>query len=404
MLCVLMAATFPLWIPANEFPAVAMFGSFARLPTWVLWLPLIGTIGGSIGVIVRHQTASLFWWLVAGSLALGFLIDQHRLQPWAYQSAIYAIVFATMNPTMARRTLIPLAASVYIYSAAGKFDYQFLHSVGQEFLNVPLGWLSLTDAFDEDTKVTLAYGFPTIELFAGVMLLFNKTRRFGGWVVLALHVLLIAILGPWGLNHSHGVLLWNGLLMVQAWYLFVAKNNNDPRDNRRLYRRLFQRPNWHQGEPSLPRRLGRFLARGLVAIAIVAPATERAGWWDHWTSWALYSPHNSRTRVEFHRTAIKKLPPSAQRHFQADQDGDGWQVLEMDRWSLDKLLVPVYPQARYQLALAYELSTQNEIDKSAVRCIVRSSANRMTGRRQEKRLLGIKEIDKALNHYWLVPR
>ncbi len=358
--------------------------------------------------MVAPKKSAAAWWLIAGGLSLGFLIDQHRLQPWAYQSVIYASVFATMRPAMARRILIPLAASVYIYSAAGKFDYQFVHSVGQEFLNVPLRWFGMADAIDEGTKATLAHGPPVVELAAGVMLLFDKTRRVGGMIVVALHASLLVFLGPWGLDHSHGVLLWNVLLTVQAWFLFLSPVKDDSRDNRLLYRQLFRLPFRRDSKLGLRQRLGRgvaqCLALGSLLVALIAPASERAGLWDHWTSWALYSPHSSRTQVEFHRSAIGKLPATASEHFQADEDGDGWQTLALDDWSLDSLAVPVYPQARYQLALARELADQGEIEKSAVRCKVRSIANRVTGRREEQLLLGLNEISEALNDYWLVPQ
>lgn len=404
MLCVLLAATYRLWFPLGEYPAVAMFGWVNPLPIWAGWTALIGSVTGAICVIARPRSASSGWWLVALSLTLGFLIDQHRLQPWAYQTAIYACVFASMPPAMAKRMLIPLAASVYIYSAAGKFDYQFVHSVGQDFLNVPLGWFGMIDSIDEDTKAMLAHGPPIVELLAGVMLLFGKTRRLAGMIVMALHVSLLIFLGPWGLDHSHGVLLWNVLLIVQAWFLFVSPGVDDSPDNRLLYRQLFRLPFRRDGQQSLRSRLGRGVATCLVMIALVAPASERAGLWDHWLSWALYSPHSSRTTVEFHQSTFRKLPPAARQHFQPDDDGDGWQTLALDAWSLDWLAVPVYPQARYQLALAYELATQHDIDKTAIRCKVRSTANRVTGRREEQLLLGLKEIDKALNDYWLVPR
>jgi hypothetical protein len=372
-----------------------------QLPAAMGWLPLVGVLAGAIFVLVSPVRFRAAWWLIAAALALGCLIDQHRLQPWAYQSVIYGCVFASMRPSMARQILIPLAASVYIYSAAGKLDYQFVHSVGQDFLNVPLGWLGAVDAIDKNTKATLAHVLPAVELFVGVMLLFAKTRRLAGGLAICLHVSLLILLSPAGLHHSHGVLIWNVLLMVQAWYLFVAPSHNDLHDNRLLYRRLFRLPFRRSDEGG---GLGRGIARILVIIALIAPASERAGLWDHWTSWALYSPHSSRVAVEFHRSVTNELPKSAQDHLGEDDDEDGWRSLALDAWSLDSLGVPVYPQARYQLALVNELAARGDIENSAVRCTVRGVSNRVNGRREEKPLLGRKEIEKALENYWLVPR
>ena len=377
--CCLIAVTFRLWTGTEDVPAVAMADWAAAWPVPLRWLPLLGMLGGAVLVLAKPIAFRWGWWLMAGGLTLSFVIDQHRLQPWAYQTAIYGCVFATMHWTTARRWLIPLAASVYIYSAAGKLDYQFVHSVGQDFLDVLLRPLGLSETFSDATRIRLSGLFPVVELVAGLLLLPRVTRKYAGWAVIAIHVSLIGILGPWGLNHSLGVLVWNAALLTQAWFLFIAPRRNSAR----------------------PPNRSRWIATTVVCLALVAPLSERAGWWDHWTSWALYSPHNSRAVVELHRSSFDSLPPAVRNHLAADKDSV-WQELRLDEWSLESLSVPVYPQSRYQLALAIELAERFDIDPSAIRCRLRSASDRMDGSRQEKPLLGLNEIKAAMKDYWLV--
>ena len=57
--------------------------------------------------------------------------------------------------------------------------------------------------------------------------------------------------------------------------------------------------------------------------ALVLPLSERSGYWDHWLSWALYSPHNSRAEIQIHQSAVDQLPQIAATYLMPDDDADG---------------------------------------------------------------------------------
>ncbi|MEM9644039.1 MAG: hypothetical protein AAF989_03505 [Planctomycetota bacterium] len=392
---ILMAATWRLWIPAAaaEYPMVSWpsgLDEFARgigmMATLVVLVSLTVLMFGQIrrGRSVVNQR---WWWGVAIGFSLGFLVDQHRLQPWAYQAAMYAIIFACMNSTTSRRWLVPLAASVYIYSAAGKLDFLFAHTVGQDFLTTllrPFGGFS--DAWDADDRAKIALLLPVGELIIGIGLFARRTRPIAGMVAMGMHLTLIGILGPWALNHSWGVLLWNVVLLVQAWLLFV-------RSRASLSDSVVAKRN-DVSSPNADSRQGMvrwFVPRCVVIVAIVMPLFERAGYWDHWLSWSLYSPHASRVDVEFFRDDVAKLPVSVRSCVEEDVDGDGWQRLPLSAWSLRSRHVPVYPQARYQVALTRKLGLEHGVD-SGVRVIVRSVSDRWTGERQETWIKGLRNL------------
>jgi hypothetical protein len=395
----LMLATWPLWFPGTSpdfpmIPLLPLIPSGSSFGTWVGQLLAVAVLTGLAAVLLLPERCRSVWWLIAGSLVGSFLLDQHRLQPWAYQSSIYAMVFASMDRATARRWLIPLAASIYIYSAAGKLDYQFTHTVGQEFLAAVADHLGgLLDGATESRRVQLALLFPTVELIAGMSVLFRRTRRAGAVVLMAMHIGLLAILGPWNRDHSHGVLLWNVLLIAQAYLL------------------LFQEPPFGADEPGSDRRQpasfdSRVVAsvvRMIVILAIAAPVLERRGYWDHWTSWSLYSPHTSHVDIEIHRSVFDRLPDSAQAYLRHDTDGDGWSLLDLGRWSLAARRVPVYPQARYQLAVASELARQLELTDE-IRAHLAGASDRWTGKRTQRLMRNRAEIDKVLREFWCRPR
>ncbi|MGI9474861.1 MAG: hypothetical protein ACR2NZ_25245, partial [Rubripirellula sp.] len=190
-LLVLVVLTYPLWfLPSSEsaYPNIALFTPM--LQTGLLGIvPSITLLLSLLAVVALPKQGRWAWWMVAASLLGLFLLDQHRLQPWAYQSCIYALIFATMDERDAKRFLIPLAATVYIFSAAGKIDYQFAHTVGQDFLQaiaIPLG--GIPAGFDEALRTKLALLFPSVELIAGIGLLIPTTRRVAAFVLIAMHV------------------------------------------------------------------------------------------------------------------------------------------------------------------------------------------------------------------------
>jgi hypothetical protein len=410
-LLLLVAGTFRLWfsLPGTpNMPMIPLVQSGMRFPSASSLIPSTTLVVGLLVVVVSPGRFRRAWWLVAASFFASFFLDQHRLQPWAYQGAIYALIFASMDQPRARRYLIPLAASVYVYSAVGKFDFQFAHTVGQDFLSAlaqPLG--GLPESLDQLSRAKIALLFPTMELLAGIGLLFRRTRPLSAVVVILMHASLVAILGPWGLDHSAGVLIWNLSLIVQAYLLMLKPDSTDSK-------RSAQREQDAQREPDAEREpdldgdqpqqrgnIGSLLVRVIVVGALVAPVFERWGYWDHWPSWSLYSPHTSRVEIELHRSAIDSLHPDVRSYLQEDANQDGWQQLEIERWSLASRGVPIYPQARYQLALAEEIAIEHQL-QDEIRAQVKGVSDRWTGRRDKQLLLGRREIEDCLKSYWLM--
>lgn len=382
----LIAVSFPLWFPLTDFPVVPLWESSLTRSPAVSTFAAVVLISALLWIIVRPFGSQRRWWLVAGGLVVAFICDQHRLQPWAYQTAIYAAVFAGVPVARQRRWIIPVAASVYLYSAAGKFDYQFAYTVGQDFLDAATSWFGgLPQDWSPKTRAGLSLALPASEFAAGIGVLFPLTRKLAGCGLIAMHMTLFVILGPLMLDHSHGVLVWNLALATQAWFLFVRPNAGPSLPIPATGQRDPQR----QSEQLHP--WGTIVAGAAVCVALIGPLGERSGHWDHWLSWALYSPHNSRVDCEVHDTVVNQLPQSLQNHVVEDTDGDRWRKLDLGSWSLGTLGVPVYPQSRYQLQLVGQVAREAGLD-DGIRARVRSVSDRWTGERETTPLMGQREI------------
>ena len=95
-----------------------------------------------------------------------------------------------------------------------------------------------------------------------------------------------------------------------------------------------------------------------------------------------------------------RLDPDLTRFLEDDDDSDGWQRLSLESFSLGSRFVPIYPQARYQLAIANQICSSNELDNE-VRVKLKGIADRWTGKRSESRLIGKQQIQNASKDFWL---
>ncbi|MCC9600365.1 hypothetical protein LOC67_07310 [Stieleria sp. JC731] len=389
---VLMAVTYPLWTPAfvsgRWFPQVGLIdlpGSLKLVLSIAGLLAAVGCLAGNALNSNSNHRRKLWAGVSIGLLTL-VIADQHRLQPWCYQTMAYGVLFACCQWRETRFWMTLLTASIYLFSAAGKLDFQFTHTVGQQMVATALAWFSAGN-FEHGLTSKIALSLPITELLIGVLVAVPRTRRYGGFAAIAMHISLIGLLGPWSLNHSFGVLCWNVLLAVQIWVLFVRSDGHVEAESSDAASLSKAR------HPVLP-----WLARVLLIGMLIAPLSERFGYWDHWTSWSLYSPHTSRAVIQVHHSAMDQLPPEV-RPYLDDLDGDGWGELHLDDWSIEDRLVPIYPQARYQLAVADRLADRFKLDK-AIRVELRSASDRWNGQRKSTYLIGANEVKQAMNRYW----
>ena len=117
---------------------------------------------------------------------------------------------------------------------------------------------------------------PIAELAIAAGLAWPRSRRVAGVFAIFMHLVLLMILGPLGLNHQAGVLIWNIQFLGQAVFLFqwipAAKLATVVS---------------HGNENAWYRTVGNCSVASIAILVMVLPCTERFGLWDHWPSWAL---------------------------------------------------------------------------------------------------------------------
>jgi len=359
----------PLWLAEGAFP---------RVPFWSGWPETEAARLGCVGIWFGSMAAGVFERraLLIGPPALGLLIlgDQHRFQPWAYQYAIMALALGGLPRPWSLRACRWFLIGLYIHSGASKLDVSFAREVGPMLLQAGLEPFGLNpSAWPRPLLRAASLSAPLFELVVGVGLIVPRWRRLAAAGAVLTHLVLAALLGPWGLDHSANVVLWNLALVVEVPLLFgwrepgVAFRSERP-----------------------PRRAWPVLA--VVLLAVAMPGLERSGLWDAWPSFALYASHIERVYIEVDAAMADALPPAARRALGPTDPKTGRARLDLTTWSRSERGAPPYPQARATLGVALWL-TDHLPTSEAVRVLYWTAADRWTGQRRRIEAVGRAEIE-----------
>jgi hypothetical protein len=213
-------------------------------------------------------------------------------------------------------------------------------------------------------------------------------RRIGVVAAVILHLTLIVLLSPWGLNHRWGVLIWNVAFLTQVVLLFARPP--------RLVPSQPEPPNVVTWWP-LPWSARVMMAP--IVLAILLPWTQSLGLWDSWLSWGLYSTRASKVEIFLPRDSVEQLPPSM-RTFCVDADPESfWVRLAMDRWSLETLQAPLYPHERFQLGVGLAVGESIPSTAQWIMAVRSSAPNRRTGAVTTQRWRGESELKRRATRY-----
>mgnify|MGYP006899557876 CR=1 FL=1 len=421
---ILIACTWRLWFAASDFPAIPFFSFLTTVPR--------GADQVLSGVLVTAMFVDAC--IVVGSLTHGsvstrslrvgqccdvtlcvsavclILLNQQCLQPWMYHFLILTpllwrqssnstvtveetervdTIESRLSNAFCRNGILWLTASIYVWSAWSKLDASFLESHGRKFVSAILDAGGLSTRFWSDRTWQLAAAtLPIGELLAGVSLLFRRTRKIALPASVLMHLLLIVAVGPWGLDHRPGVILWNVFFIVQNVILFLAERRRGVTE--------------HLPDCATPQRFAT-PHRGILFVtlaAIVFPVLRSVGCCDTWPAWAVYASSPARVLVQVRDDVTTQLPENLQRYVERRQINDGWSWLRIDLWSLSATDTPIYPEDRFQLGVARAVS-ENVAHQNSIRVIHESEADRLTGICERTEANGRAEIIELGSRFWL---
>ena len=389
----LLGSTWRLWTPDTGFPQIPWFSWACRLPAPVDRVALAGLVASCLVLLLagsnspwRRRGLCLF----AVSLMLLLLPSQQRLQPWAWEFLLIAVILAVAPAEQTLRLLRWLVAGIYIHSALSKVDVSFFDDHGELLLGGLLNALGLGNEFWTERARLFAIGFfPAGELVIGIGLLVPALRRWALRGSYLMHALLLLTLGPLGLDHKPGVLIWN--------VFFIAQN-------RLLFRTALVtgeiQPDTDTNAAQAGNSGRRVIATGIVVVATLCPLLQNLGWFDAWPSWAVYSARPSLVAVMVAENRVEDLPPGLQEFVGPPQPLTEWRPLNLDSWSFATLNCPIYPEERFRIAVIRAWATEGELGDD-IQVDVRGAPNRWTGRREATEIAGVEDLQSFAERYRL---
>lgn len=385
---VLVAATWPLWIPQSVFPQVPLIlvaSDVPRSAEWGLLVTLL--ISLLVAIFVKREEIRRLACMLVGLTTLSLVtIDQHRLQPWAWQFLILSFVFALADDSTAKSCWRWLVISIYAWSAWSKMDQGFVLGHGRFLLDglfKSVGLIKGIETCPESVSRILSAAIPVFELLIAIGLCWNRTRFLAVIGAAIMHTALLLALGPFGHRHQPGVLIWNFFFLIQNGILFLRTSPSPPFSSSHSI--------------GSPIQFGNRIASLLVISAIIWPSLESFGFCDHWPAWAVYAAMPERVTMFVHSDELSKLPENLRPYLGHQLVIDDWHPLRIDRWSLDALYAPIYPQDRFQVGVA--LSLARRFDLNQIQVIVEGPADRRTGQRAIQRYVGIESLNTLADSY-----
>ena len=399
---ILLGCSWKLWTPHTGFPQIPWFRWAVAAPPALDWSALllllvcglVLAIGPAVSRVPAQGSNARIHWPLYG-LLLGFVLqvclDQQRGQVWCYQLSLFAaILLSAASDAQAVLCLRWMIVGIYFHSGLSKCDQAFIATYGQQLVEAAIGQAGLTLQFQSETvRRCLAAALPLGELGIACGLIHPRTRRISLFAATAMHALLLAALGPGGLHHRPTVLVWNAYFVVQVWTLF-----GQPRSK-------------SAPEPSMlvacvsrfrSRETGSVVCRAVAVLAVLLPFLEPWEYFDQWPSWALYAARSPRVALLIDPEAEQHIPEHLRPYLAPTRRTDGRLRLDLARWSLSQLDVPIYPQRRFQLAVALAVVRADHL-QSAIRVELFSPADRWTGTRSVQHIDDVHHLTRECRRF-----
>ena len=113
-----------------------MVSAMRGVPAWIDII-VVAALLVSLSLLIprRERLPGFAVFLILACVLAG--LNQHRLQPWFLQLILFAALKLVNSERFVRNARL-LLVSVYVFSAISKFDYVFVHTLGQQFTDATL--------------------------------------------------------------------------------------------------------------------------------------------------------------------------------------------------------------------------------------------------------------------------
>jgi hypothetical protein len=274
--------------------------------------------------------------LIATFVFLAFvwaLFDQSRWQPWFYQylfmlSAL-GLWFSNRTDSLRRAAALNtcrlIIVSIYFWSGIQKLNPAFVRGTFPWMLAPFTGVLS---AAVIARAHSVAVAAPFVEIGIALGLLAQRSRNAAVLVAVAMHLFILASVGPLGHNYNNVIWPWNVAMLASVPLLFWRVREVRAANVLWAQKLAFQKL--------------------VLVLFAIAPALSLVNRWDTFLSFSLYTGNRDTATFYMAAPVAARLPANVQEFVNEEdpQDPSRPDSLAVSDWSWGELNVPPYPELR----------------------------------------------------------
>jgi hypothetical protein len=213
--------SYKLWLTGRLFPIVPMHDRLVA-PGFVHLAFFVASLIALLVLCYQPRIKMAAVILMIAELS-SCLLDQNRWQPWEYQFLfmLLPLVF-TQDENRLKTYWQMIMVGLYFFSGLSKLNQKFiLQGWNGMILH---DWIGYT--IQHTWMYKLGYLMPLIEMGAAIALFFNRIRKTGVVLLCIMHVFILLMFGPAGLNINIVLWPWNILMPFLLFILFYRNQIN----------------------------------------------------------------------------------------------------------------------------------------------------------------------------------
>jgi hypothetical protein len=222
-----------------------------------------------------------------------------------------------------------IMASTYLFSGLQKINFNFMQN------DFPWIVSPITDAVPASAPVLhwLGVAAPFIQVAFALGMLTRRFRRISLIAAVTMHVFILGMFGPLGLNWNNIIWPWTAAMAVLDILLFTGR----------------QQFSWRDIVWS-----GRHPCHAAVLVVFIGlPLLSFVNLWDSYLSAALYSGNITEGEIYTNDRGRNSLPERLKAFLVHTSDDTN--VLNIERWSIEDLNVTPYPEVRVYKKVANDV-------------------------------------------------
>jgi hypothetical protein len=343
--CIGLAMSPHLWIGPRSYPVapVSDFLPWLGYPVDYAMFALLFVLAVMMLISPRPQK------FIAAFLAIMVifcLLDQTRWQPWVF---LYGFLLGTLalfswdSEDLAGRNR---ALNIARLIMTGTYLFSGLQKINPNFIQNDFPWIvsPITDVIPATAPALhwLGIAAPFIQVAFALGLLTRRFRQISLISAVAMHVFILGMFGPLGLDWNNIIWPWTAAMAALDILLFAGKQDFSWRDIV-----------WSGRNPC---------HAGVLVAFIGLPLLSFVNLWDSYLSAALYSGNITQAEIYTSDRGRSSLPEGIKTYLVHTSDDTN--VINIQRWAIEDLNVTPYPEVRVykKIAKAVCLHLQNPAD------------------------------------------